>query len=380
MKSDDYKSLLYNLHNLKKKIEHIEVTLGKNEYATITFNDASVIQTTENDTITYITQLKRVLDKDGDFVFRRVKDTEKYINDEVMLYRDHDAKVRDADEELKSGTFSFAYNVDTLQEEFIVSKNRSQSKFEPLKQDYFHIAAYRVSEAGAAIALHENNKQRLSGYEKYYDKIVGILTQAFMADENFIKNYSKRSEKANFKLLDAIGNYITSLENMTSMGSLITPSGVAMDAGIRVVLDTYVKYVEASYEPINLLRIAFELNSGVDNPEPQKSGPENKQILDSLLHDELASYEPHLRNADAHLSYKIDMSTKKVNVTDRGGYSASYGFNEIIDMANTITHNLLPALVGAIVMQYETTILYLSTQSHEYIAALLSIDNLLDTY
>lgn len=376
MKSAEYVALMDALHNQKKKIEKIDIRAGGNdEQGNLTFTDGSTVKVTEDDCIMYLFHLKRGLDNDGDYVFRPIKDLNKYFDDEYFLAKDHDKKIADAFNGDPNSPFVFTYDVDKLQEQFLISKRRNSKKFEKLKTDYFQIAAYRMHESAATLALHETYQKQSSEYDKCFAAITKILATAFRNDENFIKNFAKKNKKAKLDLLHSINKYLATAESTQDLQKLFASGGVNADMGIRLVLQTYSQKAEACVELLNFVRIAYELNSGVEVPLDTKKAQENKQILAPELGSLLDCLDPHVRNSEAHLKTRIDKVNHKVHIADQDGYTADYTYQELIKMTNDLTHNLLPALMVGVVMEAQVTMVVLSSRSIEYITALLGIDN-----
>lgn len=375
MHSEDYKALMDKLFNQKHKINKIDIRFGESIRSKLTFDDSSILETEEDDANDYVLNLKQVIDRDGDFVFKPVIDTESYMNDEEFLARDHDEKMVAASHELAGGAFKFSYNPDELQEEFLMDKNRNDRKYLPLKDDYFRIAAYRMNEAGTILKLHEKHLKDSPEYEKQFLVVCKILSTAFRNDANFLKNFANRSRKAKLNLLESLNKYTSALQGAQDIKPIFEPSGIKADAGIHLVLDAYRKYAEACVEPLNFLRIAHELNTGITHPLVDKKAQENKAILMSEMGSILDCFNPHLRNSESHLNTRFNHKDHKLLITDRDNYSHEYTYSEITQMTNDLAHNLLPALIIGLTMESQVVMLILSTRSIEYISALLGIDN-----
>lgn len=375
MASNDFKKVMHKIHNQKKKIEKIDIRLGNQEHIKLQFDDKTEIESTEHDVADYATSLKRGLDKDGDYVFREVKDLNKYFENEYFLFHDHDQKIADASHDFANGKFKFSYDVDKLQEEFLLSTDRRDPKYEPLKKDYFHIAAYRTNGAAMLLKLHEKHLKDSPEYKEYFLAVTTILSKAFRQDKNFIKNFANKNEKAKLNLLGSLNKYVSVLEHSKDMQKIFNPHGIEADAGTNLILDTCRRYTEASIEPLNFLRIAHELNQGEASPDNVKSASENKRILSTVLGSKLDCFDPDLRNSESHLDTVIDRKNHKVILTDEGGQQKEYSYTEIADLANCLMHNLLPALMIGLVMESQVVMLILSSRSTEYITALLGIDN-----
>lgn len=376
MKSEEYKSLMNSIHNLRKKVERIELNFDEPINGTVTLDDGEEIKIKETDTVDYILSLKRVVDNDGDYIFHPVKDTEKYLNEEKFLCYDHENKVALASHELAKGIFEFSYNYEELQEEFLLSKKRSDSKYLPLKTDYFRIAASRINEAAMALQLHQKHEKESPGYRAYFDSVCKILADAFRNDLNFMKNCMKKGKNTKLNILESIGKYASAVQNAQEVRAVFSPEGLRAETGIHIVLNMYRDYAEACVEPLNLLRVAYELSNGVAVPQNTMKAQENKATLLPVLGNLMDSYNPHLRNSESHLRTKFDHKNRKLLVTDRGGYSREYTYTEIIDMTNDLANNFLPGLMNGMIMESQTVMLILSVRSAEYIAALLAIDNI----
>lgn len=376
MSSDEYGVLMDTLHNQKKKIEKIDIHAGdKDERGDLTFIDGSTLTVMEPDCIDYLFQLKRGLDNDGDYVFRHIKDLNKYFDDEMFLAKNHKQKVADAFKGNPDNPFVFTYDVDKLQEEFLVSKRRNAKKFEPLRTDYFQIAAYRLHESAATLGLHQKYQQASKEYDHYFEGITKILATAFRNDKNFIKNFAKKNKKAKLNLLHSINKYLAATESAQDIQQLLGNGGVSSSMGIRLVLQTYSQRAEVCVELLNFVRIAHELNAGVETPIDNMKAQENKQLLVPELGSLLDCLDPHIRNSEAHLKTQIDKAEHKVHINDQDGYTAEYTYQEIIEMTNNLSNNLLPALLVSVVMEMQVMMVILSSQSVEYLTALLGIDN-----
>lgn len=75
-------------------------------------------------------------------------------------------------------------------------------------------------------------------------------------------------------MLESLNKYLSAIQGNQDIKSLFEPNGLKAEVGIHLVLNAYRKYAEACVEPLNFLRIAHELNSGVVNPVDNKKAQE----------------------------------------------------------------------------------------------------------
>lgn len=377
MASEDFKKLMGFLFNDKKKIQKTDVELSQNddEYVRIEFTDGVVYETKESDAVYYVLNLRHSLDPNGDYELVHYKDLEKYYADGMFLIDDNQQELNEASEELATGKFKFNYDLDKLQEDFLSSKNRNSTKYEKLKSDYYYTVAYRLFEAKAALDLLNKYKANDSWVDSYYSTIDKILMRAFRSDENFIKNYLRQKNTNNFDLYDFLMQGLSAVQYTSDLLSYYPPQGMDGDKGIKLALDMYRRYAEACVKPLNLLRIAQEVIDGNLSPDLTKGAAENKASLSTALGSMLDCYHPHIRNSESHLSTRVDSVNKKVIITKNGKQVASYTYQEVLDLTNTISNRLFPALMSALVMELRTVLLIITYKSPEYKIALIGIGN-----
>ena len=377
MASDDLKRLMSFLFQDKKTIQKTQIKLSQNDdgYASIEFTDGVVFETKEFDAIDYVVNLRHSIDSSGDYKIVHYKDLEKYYED-IQFLIDHDQrKLNEASKELATGKFKFNYDVDKLQEEFLSSKTRKSKKFEKLKSDYYYIVAYRLFEAKAALDLLNKYKSNSKTVEGYYVAIDKILMKAFRNDENFVKNYLNQRNANDFDLYDFLMQGLSAVQHTSDLLSYYPPQGMDGDRGVKLALDMYRRYAEACVKPLNLLRIAQEIIDGNPSPDPVKGAAENKAILSAALGSMLDCYHPHIRNSESHLSTRIDTVDKKVIITKNSKQVASYTYQEVLDLTNSIGNDFFPALMSALVMELRTILLIITYKSPEYKVALIGIGN-----
>lgn len=233
----------------------------------------------------------------------------------------------------------------------------------------------------AAIALEQYQKKAKTNgkFDKDYKLLEAVYAKAFRNDGNFIKNFLKQRRTNNFNLLEYMKQVKSVASHLNLQRETFPKNGIKADMGIQLVLNTYRTLAEACVQPLNLLRIGYEISLGITSPKLNKSASLNKQILEPALDAILECYDPRIRNSESHLSTEVDEQNKKVifwNRSKKGHkFAVEYTYTQLLSMTNELMHDLVPALSFTIYMEWRTLLLIIVFKSLEYKQAILKIDN-----
>ena len=340
------------------------------------------LQSTEWDFIKYLVKLRGVVDVDGEYRFKPVKNLEQYNADVDHLIDIDKSKLKKAVDDLRSKKFEFTYNPPKMIDEFLKSeRNVKNKKFLPLKWDYHYILAGSLLMSKEMLKAREAIIKKYPEAQKVVDAIEGIFLKSFRPTNNALKNYKFYKKYINFDI-DDLGERMSTQLTVADDTSkdFIRRGKVDSHIAIPRMMNIYGRFLEILVPIINLIRIGLELKRGNPSPEMRCEIGENIKILksDSDYGSLFGCLDEQIRHSDAHASIRIEKTARRVFLIDarsgKGKVMRVYTFDELVDMINVMENEFFPVIYPALVL-FDIAMLDLLLVSREYKHLLLAIGN-----
>jgi hypothetical protein len=364
--------------NLINKIDCLSIVVLNYREGT----DQKLIASSENDFYKYISLFFPSIDSAGEHILRRYKSEDRYCDDLKFLH--DESKQKEAFEKVVKKQYIPNPKLEDEIKEFLLSKNRSSSKFKSLKTEYYENTAYLLLLLKHYAKKDQDLRSERPEYSKYCNLVEKILENAFLTDPNPIKNYLKYHNNIKLNTFDLINRINEQKAYYVFLHQIMSPHCPTETIDqfknmVNGILDIYRRYSELAKPLINSLRIAIELGNGIPNPNKTKKYDENCSIVKKsgsyglLVRD----IEPIIRNSESHFNGEI-VSDCLVITKEKDGKRtevAKYKLNDISLKIFDLDKNLFPALGLGFVLT-EMKLLTQVLQSEEYITILLGIGNI----
>jgi len=340
------------------------------------------LQSTEWDFIKYLVELRGIVDLDGEYRFKRLKDTNQYDADVEHLIDIDGSKIRKAVEEIKSRRFTREYSPAKLIEEFLENKNNvKDKKFLPLKTDYHYILAAALIESNKMLKMQGMLIKKFPEAQKVLDAIERIFLKSFRPTGNPIKNYKFYRKYLTFDI-DELGDRMSTQLNDADdiMKEFIKRREVDTKISFPRMMNVYANFLEVLSPMLNLVRIGLELRRGNKSPNKKRELVENIRILksDTEFGPLFGCLDEQVRHASAHASFRIDKTNRKVYLMDergsKGKIVGTYTFDELTNMINTMQNEFFPVIYPTLVI-FDIAMLDSLLVSREYKHLLLGLGN-----
>ncbi len=390
MASQDFVDLMTKLHEERYNILSIKINAERvgdsfPTVATIALGKGGsqiTLQSSELDFVRYLVELRGVVDTDGEYRFRRLKDPNQYLIDAEHLIDKNHGKLKEAAKEIISGEFIFTYDAPKLIDELLRSeRNIINEQFLPLKRDYHYILAHALLISQEMLKEHKRLTHKYPEAERLI-RAVGTILKSFRPTGNAIKDYKFYRSYLNFDIDELSERMSTELPVADdTIKDFIRRGKIDADIAIPKMMDIYGRFMELSAPVINLIRVGLELKRGNSLPDGDYKLGQNIRILrsDQDYGPFFVCLDEQIRHADAHASRRIDKATRKVYLIDarwgREQIVGSYTFDELADMINLMQNQFFPAIFPTLIL-FDITTLDILLKSREYKHLLLAISNI----
>lgn len=389
MASQDFICLMAKLHEERCDVRSIKVNaerVGDNFpiVATIVLEKGGeqiTLQSSEIDFVEYLFELRGVVDTDGDYRFRRLKDPNQYLTDVEHLIDEDKGKLKEAAKKIISGEFTFTYDAHKLIDQLLRSKgNVKNEKFLPLKRDYHYILANAFLISKEMLKANDGLAHKYSESKKII-LAVDTVMKSFWPTGNAIKDYKFYRSFVKFDI-DGLAKRISTELPVAddTIKEFIRRGKIDADIAIPKLMDMYGRLIELSAPMINLIRIGLELKRGNSSPHKEYRLGQNIEILKADLDygPFFSCLDEHIRHADAHASRRIDRASRKVHLLDarckRERIVGTYTFDEFTAMINRMQNQFFPAIFPTL-MLFDTATMDILLVSTEYKHLLLAVSN-----
>lgn len=390
MASHDFVDLMTKLHKERYDVLSIRINIDRisdshSTMGTIVLGKGGeqiTLQSSEVDFIQYLFELKGMVDTDGEYKFRRLKNSNQYFVDiEHLIDNDH-GKLNEATKQLISGEFTFTYDAPNLIDEFLRSeRNVKNKKFLPLKRDYHYILASAFLISREMLKAHKGLTSKFPESKRVIQAVDSIM-KSFWRTGNAIKDYKFYRSYLKFDIGQLAKRMLTELPVAGDTRKEFMRRGkIDADIAIPKIMDIYGQFIELSAPVINLIRIGLELKKGNPSPYGEYKLGQNIKILksDPDYGPLFGCLDEQIRHADAHASRHIDKAARKVLLIDARGNRerivGTYTFDEFTDMMNVMQNQFFPAVFPTLVI-FDVATLDILLVSREYKHMLLAVGNI----
>ena len=390
MASKDFIKLMTKLHEEMYHVLSTEINAKKlgNSFsmiATIVLRkdgEQITLESNEIDFVQYSIGLRGVVDTDGEYSFRRVKDPNQHSTDvEYLTDKDH-IKLEKAVKEVISGEFRLTYDVTELIDQLLaIGRNTKNEKINILKKDYYYILANAFLISRETLKAREELIRRYPETKRVINAVDTIM-KSFWPTGNSIKDYKFYRSFLKFDFGELAKSISTELPVVDdTQKEFISRGKMDANVGILRMMGIYAQLIELAAPVINFVRIGLELKRGNTSPNSQCTLGQNIEILrsDQDYGPLFCCLDEQIRHAAAHASRRIDKAARKVYLIDARGNQRKivriYTFDEFCDVINLMTNQFFPAILPAI-MLFDIETLYLLLVSPEYKHLLLALGNI----
>lgn len=389
MASQDFINLMAKLHTEGYKIISINrnakrvgdsfsieatVVLAKDE-------DRITLESSEADFIMYLAELRGVVDTNGEYEFKHVKNTKQYDADLEYLVDIDKSRTKKATEDIISGKFGFSYHPQELVDELLGNKGNIKKHLLPLKNDYHHILVAYVLQSKEMLKARELLMKKYPEAQKVVDGVERIL-MAFRSTGNAVSDYKFYRNFARLDV-DELGERMsTQLEDADDiMKEFIKRRAVDTYISFPRMMNIYANFLEILSPMLNLVRIGLELRRGNDSPNKYYELVENIGILksDKRFGHLFSCLDEQIRHASAHASFRINKAVRKVYLLDergrKGKITRTYTFDQLTNILNGMNNEFFPVIYPTLVL-FDIAMLDLLLVSREYKHLLLALGNI----
>jgi hypothetical protein len=340
------------------------------------------LQSSEIDFILYLVELRGVVDTDGEYRFRRLKDPNQYLTDVEHLIDKDRGKLKEAAKQIISGEFTFTYDAPKLIDEFLRGERTvNNKKFLPLKRDYHYILAHTFLISQETLKAHKRLIHKYPEAERII-RAVDTIMKSFWPTGNAIKDYKFYRSYLKFDIDELSKRVSTELPVADdTIKDFIRRGKIDTDIAIPKMMDIYGRFMELSAPVINLIRIGLELKRGNSSPDGDYKLGQNIEILrsDRDYGTFFGCLDEQIRHADAHASRRIDKAARKILLIDARGDRErivdTYTFDKFTDMINLMQNQFFPAIFPTLIL-FDIATLDLLLTSLEYKHLLLAVGNI----
>ena len=390
MASQDFVDLMAKLHQDRYDIISIKINaerFGDNFpiVATIVLEKGGehiTLQSSETDFVRYLFELQGVVDTDGKYGFRRLKDLNQYWTDVEHLIDEDHSKLKEAVKEIISGSFIFTYDASKLIDEFLRSERNARNEdFLTLKRDYHYILANALLFSEEMLKAQKSLTSKFPEAKRVIQAVDSIM-KSFWRTGNAIKDYKFYRSYLKFDIGQLAKRMSTELPVAGDTREEFMRRGkIDADIAIPKLMDIYGQFIELSAPVINLIRIGLELKKGDLSPYGEYKLGKNIEILKSDPYYGPFFYclDEQIRHADAHASRYIDKATRKIFLIDARGNRerivGTYTFDEFTNMMNVMQNQFFPAIFPTLVL-FDIATLDILLVSREYKHMLFAVGNI----
>ncbi len=335
----------------------------------------------EDDFVEYTMVLQKVVDENGNYTLKPLKNLNQYWNDISHLADQDGQKVSAAAQELASERFKFSHNPGALLDEFLLQKKKKDDgKFIPLKEDYHRIFALSLLESKQALDARQKIIDSNPQSQKFFDGVDQIFI-GLRPTGNAIQNYLYYKSFVNFDI-DSLWKRLSNQMAIISdtFAEFMRRGTVPGRIAIPKLIDNYRRILELAKPVLNLLRISLELRNANANVEKDATLAKNIATLrfDKNYGSLFSSLDAVIRHSDAHVSIELENDKGLVRLLDARGKKAklvrTYTYSDVSDLIREATQSLLPAVLIGFHLQ-EISMKNLVLASPEFTFRLLAVGN-----
>ncbi len=340
------------------------------------------LQSEDQDFFQFCVALRQFLNESGSPLFRRVADLSRYYDEVAQLSVDTETKRKEAVQRCFSGKLRLKFDPERMIAEFLTSRKWGDSRYLPLKAEYFNVLAALLFSSKQAVEAQARVQKKFPASIAYTNRIGNLLLRAFEPLGDPVKSYLRFADTNKYQFCEAATKLLDEIRfNEDTFAMLAKKETVDGRFGMRYLIDMYRRYIERASP---LLKVLSDLVCELDGkPAPELGLGVTKRvdlIRQSSYSDIVDCVDPRIRHAASHngISFDHDQCMVKFVGTDADGIRKFHDFElsyaQASDMIRVFTQGFIPGMFVAFGMQQQLQLLS-AVASEEYLNLLLIIDN-----
>jgi len=322
---------------------------------------------------------KQFFDADGGRMFREVADLGRYNTELLPLTIGFEEETKKAFERLQAGHIRLTFDPSALIREFLRSRAWGDSRFLPLKVQYFDVLTVVFVMSRKAAESEQRLYQMYPEANRYAKRITEILLKSFDPLNEPLRNYLRFSDLNGKDFAELSKKVINEAAlNSDMLGRLAKDGPVEGQIGLRYLIDMYRRYAEAVLPLLKILSEAVAIVDRQPMPDPSLGLTKRVELIRHSGYAEVVDcLDPRIRHAASHSAVSYDQSHGIVKFEGAGtdgfdDFEMTYA--DVADICRCFTRGFVPGIVGTIGM-YQELQLAAMVQSGDYRRLLLLIDN-----
>jgi hypothetical protein len=226
---------------------------------------------------------KEFFDIEGNRMFRQVADIGRYHNELEQLTIRFEEESKKAFERLKAGQIRLTFNAAGLIREFLQSRAWGDTKYLPLKNQYFDVLAAVLWESKKSADAEKRLFQVFPETERYATRITGVLMKSFDPLNEPLKNYLRFADLNNQDFTELSKKVLNEAAiNKDIFDRLAKEGSVEGHIGLHYVIDMYRRYAEAVQPLLKIVGEAVAIADGKDLPAPSLGMSKRVELIQQL--------------------------------------------------------------------------------------------------
>jgi hypothetical protein len=338
-----------------------------------------ILQSEEQDFAHFCLSTKEFFDTEGNRMFRQVSDIGRYYTELESLTIRFDGESTKAFERLRAGQTRLTFNPAGLIREFLQSRAWGDSKYLPLKNQYFDVLAAVLWEAKNSADAEKRLFQVFPEAERYAKRITEVLMKSFDPLNAPLKNYLLFSDLNNQTFTELSKKVLNEAAvNKDTFDRLAKDGSVEGHIGLHHLIEMYRRYAEAIRPLLKIVSEAVAIADGQGLPDPSLGMSKRVEVIQQSGYADIVDcFDPRIRHAASHVAISYDKSrgVVKFEGTDSGGFDDfEMSYAEAAEKTRHFILGFVPGILETVGM-YQELQLAAIVQSGDYRRLLLLIDN-----
>lgn len=338
-----------------------------------------ILQSDDQDFAHFCHSTKEFFDIGGNRVFRQVADINRYQRELESLTVGFDGGIKSAIERLKAGKTRLGFNPFGLIHDFLRSRVWGDSKYLPLKDQYFDVLIVVLSEGNRSADAEKRLYHTFPEAERYAKRITEVLMRSFDPLSDPLANYLRFAD-LNDQSFNELSQKVLreAAMNKDTFDRLAKDGSVDGHIGLHYLIDMYRRFAEAIRPLLKIVSEAVATAEGNQLPDPSLGLSKRVELIHKSGYADLVDcLDPRIRHAASHagVSYDKDRSVVKFEGANAGGFADfELSYMEAAEKTRLFIHGLVPGLLATIGMYKELQQVAI-VQSGDFRRLLLLIDN-----
>lgn len=312
-------------------------------------------------------------------MFRQVADLGRYNTELEPLTIGFETERKKAFERLQAGKIRLDFAPPPLIREFLQSRAWGDSKYLPLKAQYFDILAAVFWSSRESAEAEKRLYHLLPEAERYAKRITEVLLKSFDPFKEPLRNYLRFADLNDQGFSDLSKKVLDEgTLNKDMFDKLSKGDPVEGRIGLRYLIDMYRRYGEAVLPLLKILSEAVSIVEGKAAPDPSLGMTKRVELIrQSRYADIVDCFDPRIRHAASHsgISYDQNRGIVKFEGTASDGFDDfEMTYVEVAEKTRYFIRGFVPGMLGTIGMYQELQLMAI-VQSGDYRRLLLLIDN-----